>query len=89
MLQVKIPYTEVTLRLVKNDITESHCDAIVNASNEDLELRPAGVSGSIMRQGAVFSLFSNFDVCLEARWMCAASVIPVYVCFIWCILSIR
>ena len=48
---VQLPGSSVTVRLVKGDITSHNVDAIVNTSNEKLELRPAGVSGSILRQG--------------------------------------
>ena len=43
--------SDVSIYVMKADITELQCDAIVNASNEELELRNAGVSGSILRRG--------------------------------------
>ncbi|CAK8697151.1 unnamed protein product [Clavelina lepadiformis] len=51
IITTKITNTDVTINVIKNDITEHVVDAIVNASNNKLELRPAGVSGSILRKG--------------------------------------
>ena len=48
---VIIPGTNVTVKVVQSDIIEHRVDAIVNTSNEELELREAGVSGSIKQQG--------------------------------------
>jgi len=47
----KLDSGNVIVRVVQGDITEHECDAIVNASNEELELRNAGVSGSILQKG--------------------------------------
>jgi len=55
-VSAKIPHTQVTVSFLQTDITESQCEAIVNASNEDLELRSAGVSGSILEKGIARSL---------------------------------
>uniref|UniRef100_A0A6F9DNP7 Poly [ADP-ribose] polymerase 14-like n=1 Tax=Phallusia mammillata TaxID=59560 RepID=A0A6F9DNP7_9ASCI len=43
-------YSDIIVRVVKTDITDHHCDAIVNASNEDLKLL-GGISGSILNKG--------------------------------------
>ena len=51
MLSAQISNTNVTVRVIKNDITTHAADAIVNASNKELELRNAGVSGSIFNKG--------------------------------------
>ena len=40
--------------VVKGDITDVKCDAIVNPSNEKLELGKSGVSGSILRKGMFY-----------------------------------
>ncbi|CAK8697164.1 unnamed protein product [Clavelina lepadiformis] len=50
MLSAQISNTNVTVRVIKNDITTHATDAIVNASNKELELRNAGVSGSIFNK---------------------------------------
>jgi len=47
----KLDSGNVIVRVVQGDITEHECDAIVNASNDELELRNAGVSGSILQKG--------------------------------------
>ncbi|XP_076815864.1 protein mono-ADP-ribosyltransferase PARP14-like [Clavelina lepadiformis] len=51
LLTTKIPNTKVTVNVIKNDITEHATDAIVNASNTELELQSTGVSGSISKKG--------------------------------------
>ncbi|XP_076818266.1 uncharacterized protein LOC143463875 isoform X3 [Clavelina lepadiformis] len=48
LVEAQLPGTNVSVKVIEGDITELHCDAIVNCSNEQLELRPAGVSGSIL-----------------------------------------
>ena len=48
---VRLPDSDVFINVVQDDITCHKSDAIVNASNQELELRPAGVSGSILRKG--------------------------------------
>ncbi|XP_076818034.1 uncharacterized protein LOC143463447 [Clavelina lepadiformis] len=53
LLSAKISHTKVTVNVIKNDITEHATDAIVNASNTELELRSAGVSGSISKKGGL------------------------------------
>uniref|UniRef100_A0A6F9DNE9 Poly [ADP-ribose] polymerase 14-like n=1 Tax=Phallusia mammillata TaxID=59560 RepID=A0A6F9DNE9_9ASCI len=45
--------SDVVVRVIKVDITEHSCDAIVNASNERLALLSAGVSGSIKQKGGM------------------------------------
>ena len=61
--EVQIPGTNVIVKLVKGDITIHRADAIVNASNQELELRSAGVSGSIMAKGISNKeiIFFDFD----------------------------
>jgi len=51
LLTVKLSQKDITIHVVQNDITEHQCDAIVNTSNEQLELRQAGVSGAILQKG--------------------------------------
>nr|XP_026696245.1 poly [ADP-ribose] polymerase 14-like [Ciona intestinalis] len=47
---MRLQGSNVEVKILRGDITEVNCDAIVNASNDKLELRDAGISGSIKKK---------------------------------------
>ena len=66
LLSAKIPNTKVTVNVIKNDITEHATDAIVSASNTELELLSGGVSGSISEKGMSLNWIS------PENWQCVS-----------------
>jgi len=52
-ITMQIRHTNITVRALQVDIIDSQCQTIVNATNENLELLPAGVSGSILNTGKI------------------------------------
>jgi len=59
LLSGQLPGVNITIHVVQDDITDQHCDAIVNTSNEELELRNAGISGAILKKGIRGVVFMN------------------------------
>nr|XP_018668926.1 poly [ADP-ribose] polymerase 14 [Ciona intestinalis] len=51
MISVQVPNCRATINVLKTDITKHKCDAIMNASNPQLDLLPGGISGAIQKIG--------------------------------------
>ncbi|XP_078489437.1 protein mono-ADP-ribosyltransferase PARP14 [Ciona intestinalis] len=51
MISVQVPNCRAIINVLKTDITQHKCDAIMNASNPELDLLPGGISGAIQKTG--------------------------------------